>query len=313
MHLAPSELLFLLSRLEDLERAEQALVNAHHGSRIVEFTTVIGRAEQCHQLTLGEELVAVFDDLVGTTDEIHVVLLQESRHHIGPKGKRDTSVVLTPAGNVLVGIRPEQVAKQTTIGNISGPHDASNLLHGVQIRAQTTVHGEDLLVDDSGDRKAIEAVGEGLPQLDVVAALALVVEAVDTVDGRTLVVATQNEEVFGVLDLVGKQKADSLERLLASVNVITQEEVVGFGREATVLKEPQQIIILAVDVAADLDGSLELEQDGLRDEDFAGFGAQVPNLGLEQLDLLSGSAAPHFEKAIDYRIEVDLMLVSHSR
>lgn len=135
---------------------------------------------------------------------------------------------------------------------ISGPHDTSNLLHRVQIGAQTTVHGEDLLVDDSGDRKAIEAVGECLPQLNVVAALALVVEAVDTVDGRTLVVATQNEEVFGVLDLVGKQKADSLERLLASVNVITQEEVVGFGREATVFKEPQQIIILAVNVAANL-------------------------------------------------------------
>lgn len=62
-----------------------------------------------------------------------------------------------------------------------------------------------------------------------------------------------------------------------------------------------------------LDGSLQLKQNGLRDENFAGFGAQVSNLGLEQLNLFAGTAASHFEKAIDYRVEIDLMLVSHSR
>ena len=30
------------------------------------------------------------------------------------------------------------------------------------------MHGEDLLVDDRGNREAVEAVGEGFPQLDVV-------------------------------------------------------------------------------------------------------------------------------------------------
>jgi hypothetical protein len=34
---------------------------------------------------------------------------------------------------------------------ISGTHDTANLLHGVEIRAQTAVHGEDLLVNNSGD------------------------------------------------------------------------------------------------------------------------------------------------------------------
>lgn len=114
------------------------------------------------------------------------------------------------------------------------------------------MHRKNLFVDDSGNRKAVEAVGKGLPKLDVVPALALVIEAVDTVDGRTLVVATQNEEVLGILDLVGKQKANRLERLLAPVNVITKEEIVGLGGETAVLKEPQQVIVLAVDVAANL-------------------------------------------------------------
>lgn len=48
---------------------------------------------------------------------------------------------------------------------------------------------ENLFVDDGSHRKAVEAVGEHLPELDAVAALALVVEAVDPVDAGGLVVA----------------------------------------------------------------------------------------------------------------------------
>jgi hypothetical protein len=72
---------------------------------------------------------------------------------------------------------------------VGGAHHTPDLLHGVEIRAQTTVHREDLLVDDCGDRQAVEAVRKCLPQLDVVAPLAFVVEAVDAVDAGALVVS----------------------------------------------------------------------------------------------------------------------------
>lgn len=114
------------------------------------------------------------------------------------------------------------------------------------------MHGENLLVDDSGDRQAVEAIGKRLPKLDVVAALALVVEAVDAVDGGALVITSQNEKVLGVLDLVGKEEANGLERLLATVDVVAEEEIVGLWGEAAVLEETQQVIILPVDVAANL-------------------------------------------------------------
>jgi hypothetical protein len=99
------------------------------------------------------------------------------------------------------------------------------------------MHGENLLVDDGGDGQAVEAVRKSLPQLDVVAPLALVVEPVDAVDRRALVVAAQHEEVLRVLDFVREQKADGLERLLAAVDVVAEEEVVCFGRESAVFKE----------------------------------------------------------------------------
>ena len=190
------------------------------------------------------------------------------------------------------------------------------------------MHGENLFVDDSGDWEAVETIGESFPELDVVPALAFIVEAVNAVDRGAFMVASEDEEVFGVLDLVCKQEADGLERLLATVDVVTKEEVVGFRREPAVLEEAQQIVVLPVDIAADLakvstnawtlrqritylDGGLELEEDGLGDKNLTGLGAKVPNLGLEKLNLLTGAAASNLEKPVDYGIEVHLVLICH--
>lgn len=117
------------------------------------------------------------------------------------------------------------------------------------------MHGEDLLVNDGRNRQAIEAVRKSLPQLDVVSSLALIVEAINTVDGGAFVIAAQNEEVLGVLDLVGKEQTDRLERLLATIDVVAQEKIVGFRRESTVFEETQEVVVLAVDVTADLEST----------------------------------------------------------
>lgn len=47
-----------------------------------------------------------------------------------------------------------------------------------------TVDAEDLLIDDCGEREAVEDVAEDAPQLDVVATLALVIEACGAEGGR---------------------------------------------------------------------------------------------------------------------------------
>ena len=104
--------------------------------------------------------------------------------------------------------------------------------------------------------------------------LTFVVKAVDAIDTRALVVASEDEEVFGILDLMGgepdifsslrlsrrcedgpdtdlvrKQQADGLERLLPSVDIVAEEEVVGFGWEPAVFEQTEEVVILSVDVA----------------------------------------------------------------
>jgi hypothetical protein len=214
----------------------------------------------------------------------------------------------------------------TCVWYVCGPHDSSDLLHGLEVWTEAAVAAEDLLVHDGRDRQTVEAVRERLPQLDVESSLAwteremrlvtrderikqigkikleisafqpvkpsatiiitalkglylgrliharqyrlamirpnrirkcpstsyeltLVVEPVDSVNTGALVVSAEEEEVLRVLDLVREQEADGLERLLAAVHVVAQEEVVRLGREAAVLEQAQQVRVLTVDVA----------------------------------------------------------------
>jgi len=88
---------------------------------------------------------------------------------------------------------------------------------------QPSVHAENLLVDDGCDGQAIKTVSERLPKLDVISSLALIVESVNAVDRRALVVASEQEKVFWVFDLVCQQQTDRLQTLLSSIYVITQK------------------------------------------------------------------------------------------
>lgn len=240
--------LLLLCRLQNLERTEQRLIDAHHRTCIVKLTTVVGRREQRHKLPLGKELVAILYDLVCTTNQVHIVLSKESRHHIWSERKRYTTVVLRPPRNILVRVRPQKITQQTSVRHIRRSHHAADLLHALKIRRQTTMHRENLFINDCSNRKTVEAVCECLPQLNVESALAFVVEAVDTVDTGTLVVAAKNEEVLRVLDFVRKQQAYRFQALLTAVHIVTKEKVVGLRWEAAILEQAEQVVVLTMDI-----------------------------------------------------------------
>ena len=110
------------------------------------------------------------------------------------------------------------------------------------------MHAENLLVDQGSHGQTVEHITEYAPESDRVSSFALIVEAIDTIDLGALVIAAEQEEVLGVLDLVAQKQAHSLDRLLSTVDVVTQKQVVRFGRETSVLEDPQQVIVLAMHV-----------------------------------------------------------------
>jgi len=291
---------FLLAGFQNLKRAHEGFVDRHHSASVVKFSAVIWRGEQSDELALGKEFVAIFDNLVGSTNKIEIVTVQEFRHHIGTKSKAHASVILAPALYIFVWIGPEEVAEEARVRDVCGPHDPPDLLHGLEVGAEAAMAAEDLLVDYGRDGEAVEAVGERLPQLDVVATLALVVETVNSVDGGTLMISPEEEEVLRILDLVGQEKADSLQALLASVHIVSEEEVICLGRKPSILEQSEKVCVLSVDVAADLEGRLQLEQDRLLKEDLARLEAQPAHLSLRHLHRLARpTASSHFQQSLD--------------
>ncbi len=70
------------------------------------------------------------------------------------------------------------------------------------------MHRENLLVDDCCNWQAVEAIGERLPELDVIPPLTFIVESIYAVDGCALVVPTQDEEILWVLDFIREKQAN---------------------------------------------------------------------------------------------------------
>ena len=64
-------------------------------------------------------------------------------------------------------------------------------------------------------------------------------------------VSPQQKEVLRVFDLVCQEQADGLQRLLPSVHVVSQEQVVGLWRKTTILKEPQEVCVLSMNITCD--------------------------------------------------------------
>ena len=63
-----------------------------------------------------------------------------------------------------------------------------------------------------------------------------VIEPVYSVDTGTLVVSAQDEEVLRVLDFVCEKETYGFQGLFTAIDVVSQEQVVGFWREAAVLE-----------------------------------------------------------------------------
>ena len=79
---------------------------------------------------------------------------------------------------------------------------------------------------------------------------------------------------------------------------VPEEQVVGLRGEPAVLEEAQQVIVLPVDVTADLERRLELQERRLGHKHGARLGAEELDLLLLQLDLLPGARAAHLQELV---------------
>mmetsp|Transcript_39827 Transcript_39827/g.86833 ORF Transcript_39827/g.86833 Transcript_39827/m.86833 type:complete len:440 (+) Transcript_39827:188-1507(+) len=250
-----------------------------------------GREDGDH---LGEDLVVVLQvelvefesvelGFVGADQTLEFVVLEELARHglallltaaahvVGCPGVDVAGfVVFDHAAFVFVvflvnRVRPEDVTEQALLGRLAEPVEFVDFLQ--------THFGGDAPVDDqefveqAAEGQSVETLHELVIDFGVLELLRLAFEVEVGAHGARLVVAAQHEEVLGLLDLVGHEQGHHLQRLFAAVDLVAQEELVGLGREAALLEQPDQVHVLPVRVPAHVDGGLHFHKDWLLSED----------------------------------------------
>jgi hypothetical protein len=130
------------------------------------------------------------------------------------------------------------------MGDLLDTIKRSDVVESVDRRTQSTVQTEDLVFNESSEGEVVEEVGEVFPHVCIaVFAKALVVEAVDLGDLARLVVTTEDGHTVAVTELERDEEGHCLDRVVATVNIVAHEEVVGVGRVTADAEQFRQVVL----------------------------------------------------------------------
>lgn len=148
-------------------------------------------------------------------------------------------------------VRPKQVAHDTFLGNFSEPIYFFKIVDFLNVWGESSVHTENLVVDDCGDSEIVEDLGKSSPDIQrAVLFNALVIEAVNLGDESWLVISSEEGDSVFIAHLQGEEKEESFDTVSSSIDVVPKENVVGVGRIATNFEQFEQIVKLSVNVSA---------------------------------------------------------------
>lgn len=122
------------------------------------------------------------------------------------------------------------------------------------------MNAQELLVHDGSQGQAAEGLHACL--IDSLRVLVLAFKLEGEVVGQvtTLVIASQEPQRLGVVDLQSPEIQDTFDTKVATVDVVAQEEVSRLGRVASDFEELHQIVVLSMHVTAHGDRGVHLEE-----------------------------------------------------
>ncbi len=80
-------------------------------------------------------------------DQVDVLFFQEVGYDIASEYKADSSLILVPAFNTFFWVWPQQVAKESLVGNFDWPDNLKDLIKTFELGTEPTMHTKDLFVD----------------------------------------------------------------------------------------------------------------------------------------------------------------------
>lgn len=106
------------------------------------------------------------------------------------------------------------------------------------------------IIDRSREWQVVEEVCEQLPHVGIpIFSNALIVETVHLSDLARFVVATQDRHALRIAHLQRDHDGDTLDAVIASVNVVTHKQIVCVRRMTSYTKQLEQVMELAMDIA----------------------------------------------------------------
>lgn len=106
------------------------------------------------------------------------------------------------------------------------------------VGGKSAMDAKDFIIDHCGDSEVIKHFCERSPYVQrTIFSNALVVEAINLGDQPWLMVSPQKSDSVFIPDFEGQQHEECLNAVSASINVVSQEDVIGIGRVAPDLEE----------------------------------------------------------------------------
>lgn len=259
---------------------------------------------------------------VGALEEGVQVVSAKVDHIVLLLGIADEVVLEAILVFVFMRIGPEQVNDALVLLamvraelNLVRPRDLLDSLDVSHSWANTAVAAEDLtiLADGGRKRQVFEHLVDlckatvGIVDILTETSSALSSETQIFVDMLVFVVATQQDDLLGVLQLESHQEADDLERVVTLIHVVTQEQVVvsldiaGVRGHSPELEEAHKLNILAMEIAENLDRRSNVLDDG--------------RLGRKHLSALIGDLDDvlAFQRELGVRLDILTILGSQQR
>jgi hypothetical protein len=209
------------SGIKDVPLSLSCRADLEDASLVSTSVAIVGCAPDGGQSVIEHDHVPFITELMCAENVYHRINLKELLDDLCAKGITGSSRTQRELVAVGVRITPHQVGHGTFVRNLSEAIDNLDLINAMDAGRQTTVDTEYLVVDDAGEGKVVEHVGEVMPDSSVtVLTAALCIKAVGLGNSSRLVVATDEMDAVRIAEFETDQQRDGFDTEEATINVV---------------------------------------------------------------------------------------------
>ena len=122
---------------------------------------------------------------------------------------------------VSLGVRPEEIADQSFVGNVVGALDRGDVGDGANVGRETSVRAEDPSPNKSTERKIAKAFGKTSIEVWTVTSIALLAKPVELIHCICFMISAKQKHLVRVFHFKSKEQAQNLDTVGSSVYVVS--------------------------------------------------------------------------------------------